>query len=60
MLVIDLFWSFRSPYSYLAVPGAIELEKKFNVKVRIRPVLPLAVRDLSFFNPHNVKRAKYI
>ena len=26
----------------------------------MRPVLPLAVRDPSFFSPDNVKRAKYI
>jgi 2-hydroxychromene-2-carboxylate isomerase len=58
--VVDLFWSFRSPYSYLAVPGAIRLEQDFRVKVAFRPVLPLAVRDPSFFNPDNVKRAKYI
>lgn len=58
--MIDLFWSFRSPYSYLAVPGAIELEKNFRVKVRFRPVLPLAVREPAFFNPDNVKRVKYI
>ena len=57
---IDLFWSFRSPYSYLAVPGAIRLEQDFRIKVRFRPVLPLAVRDPSFFSPDNVKRAKYI
>ena len=57
---IDLFWSFRSPYSYLAVPAAIRLEKDFKVKVRFRPVLPLAVRDPSFFSPDNLKRAKYI
>jgi len=58
--VVDLFWSFRSPYSYLAVPGAIRLEQDFRVRVAFRPVLPLAVRDPSFFNPDNVKRAKYI
>ena len=57
---VDLFWSFRSPYSYLAVPGAIRLERDFNVKVRFRPVLPLAVREPSFFSPDNLKRAKYI
>ena len=57
---VDLFWSFRSPYSYLAVPGAIKLEKDFKVKVRFRSVLPLAVRDPSFFSPDNLKRAKYI
>ena len=58
--IVDLFWSFRSPYSYLAVPGSIRLEKDFRVTVRFRPVLPLAVRDPSFFSPDNLKRAKYI
>ena len=57
---VDLFWSFRSPYSYLAVPGALKLEQEFRVKIRFRPVLPLAVRDPSFFSPDNLKRAKYI
>ncbi len=58
--VIDLFWSFRSPYSYLAVPGAMRLAQEFRVTVRFRPVLPLAVREPSFFSPDNLKRAKYI
>ena len=58
--VVDLFWSFRSPYSYLAMPGACKLEQDFDVEVRFRPVLPLAVRDPAFFSPDNLKRAKYI
>lgn len=58
--VVDLFWSFRSPYSYLAMPGALRLERDFRVQVRFRPVLPLAVRDPGFFSPDNLKRAKYI
>jgi 2-hydroxychromene-2-carboxylate isomerase len=57
---VDLFWSFRSPYSYLAMPGALRLERDFDVEVRLRPVLPLAVRDPAFFSPDNLKRAKYI
>ncbi len=57
---IDLFFSFRSPYSYLAMPGALQLEQDFDVEVRLRPVLPLAVRDPGFFSPDNLKRAKYI
>ena len=57
---VDLFWSFRSPYSYLAMPATLELEKEFAVEVRFRPVLPLAVRDASFFNADNLKRARYI
>jgi 2-hydroxychromene-2-carboxylate isomerase len=57
---VDLFWSFRSPYSYLAMPGACRLERDFDVEVRFRPVLPLAVRDPAFFSPDNLKRARYI
>ena len=57
---VDLYWSFRSPYSYLAVPGALKLEQDFDVEVRFRPVLPLAVRDPAFFSPDNLKRARYI
>ena len=57
---IDLFWSFRSPYSYLATPGALDLLETFDVEIRFRPVLPLAVRDPDFFRPENLKRAKYI
>ncbi len=57
---IDLYWSFRSPYSYLAVPGAMRVEQDFDVTIRFRPVLPLAVRDPAFFSPDNLKRARYI
>ena len=57
---IDLFWSFRSPYSYLATPGAKRLEADYDVQIRFRPVLPLAVRDAAFFSPDNVKRGRYI
>lgn len=58
--LIDLFWSFRSPYSYLATPGAVRLEADYDVLIRFRPVLPLAVRDPAFFSPDNLKRGRYI
>ncbi|MGO9603553.1 MAG: 2-hydroxychromene-2-carboxylate isomerase [Candidatus Binataceae bacterium] len=48
-LQVDLFWSFRSPYSYLAVPRLVALEAEYDVEFRVRPVYPLAVRDSSFF-----------
>jgi 2-hydroxychromene-2-carboxylate isomerase len=57
---VDLFWSFRSPYSYLSTPEALEIPKRFNVSLRFRPVLPLAVRQPGFFNPENLKRVRYI
>ena len=57
---IDLFWSFRSPYSYLAVPGALEVVERYDVEIQFRPVLPLAVRSPDFFNPDNLLKVRYI
>ncbi|MGD2141311.1 MAG: DsbA family protein [Burkholderiales bacterium] len=57
---VNLFFSFRSPYSYLATPGALKLEGDFDVDVVLRPVLPLALRQAGFFSPENLKRARYI
>ena len=57
---VDLFWSFRSPCSYRAMPGAVQLGRDFDVEVRFRPVLPPAVRDPSFFSPDNLQRARCI
>jgi 2-hydroxychromene-2-carboxylate isomerase len=45
----DLFWSFRSPFCYLALDRIIEMNQKFNVTVNVRPVFPLAVRIPDFF-----------
>jgi 2-hydroxychromene-2-carboxylate isomerase len=47
--IIDLFWSFRSPYSYIVVPRLIALEAERDVKINVRPVLPIAVRQPEFF-----------
>lgn len=58
--IVNLFYSFRSPYSYLATPGALQLERDFDVSVALRPVLPLALRQPDFFSAQNVKRARYI
>jgi len=48
-LAYDLYWSFRSPYSYLITPRLAALEREFDVQGRIRPVYPLAVRTPEFF-----------
>ena len=48
-LQVDLFWSFRSPYSYLVTPRLIELESEWDAQVNVRPVLPIAVRQPDFF-----------
>lgn len=52
-LSYDLFWSFRSPYSYLVTPRLTELERDYDVKVNVRPVYPIAVRMDGFFKQVN-------
>jgi 2-hydroxychromene-2-carboxylate isomerase len=46
---VDLYWSFRSPYSYIVTPKLIELERDYDAKANVRPVLPIAVRQPDFF-----------
>jgi hypothetical protein len=52
-LEVDLFWSFRSPYSYLATPRLLALERQYELDVHVRPVLPIAVRIAGFFERVN-------
>ncbi len=44
-LDVDVYWSMRSPYSYLALNRLVWLNSNYNVNVHIRPVLPIAVRS---------------
>lgn len=48
-LHVDLFWSFRSPYSYLVTKRMRALAEERGVDVATRVVLPLAIRDAGFF-----------
>ena len=52
-LSFDLYWSFRSPYSYLATTRIVRLRARYDVEVRVKPVLPLAVRTPDFFDRVN-------
>lgn len=45
----DIFWSFRSPYSYLATRRYVELAKEYDLTLNLRPVYPLAIREPDFF-----------
>ena len=45
----DVFWSFRSPYSYLLTPRLVALERDFDVRCNVRIVYPIAVRQADFF-----------
>ncbi len=46
---VELYWSFRSPYSYLLVPRLIALEASHDVRIDVRVVTPIAVRQPDFF-----------
>ncbi|MBI1238643.1 MAG: 2-hydroxychromene-2-carboxylate isomerase [Alphaproteobacteria bacterium] len=59
-LSVDVFWSFRSPYSYLATPQMQALEKEWDVAFAIRPVYPLAVRVEGWFKNVNPMWVGYL
>ena len=52
-LSVDVFWSFRSPYSYLATPRLVRLAAEYELDVNVRVVLPIAVRIPGFFETVN-------
>ena len=58
-LSVDLFFSFRSPYSYLALPKTLKMVADYDVTVNLRPVYPLAVRVPGFFKRANPQFARY-
>lgn len=49
-LEYDLYWSFRSPYSYMVTPRLIALEAEYDVRCNVKPVYPLVVRTPEFFD----------
>jgi len=48
-LEIDVFWSFRSPWSYLATPRIRQMQEDWELTVNFRPVYPIAIRTPEFF-----------
>lgn len=50
---VTVFWSFRSPYSYIALPRLLALSKKFDVTLDLRIVHPAALRNPNYFRTMN-------
>jgi len=59
-LSYDLYWSFRSPYSYMVVPRLLALQAGHDVACHVRPVYPLAVRTPEFFESRDPLWAPYL
>lgn len=53
---IELFYSFRSPYSQICLPRVYALADAFGLDVVVRPVLPMVMRD----EPLPPKKLRYI
>lgn len=58
-LTADLFWSFRSPYSYLATRRYRALTEEHDLVVNLRPVYPLAIREPAFFERNHPNWLRY-
>lgn len=58
-LTADLFFSFRSPYSYLAVGRYRQITEEYAVDIALRPVYPLAIREPDFFERNHPNWLRY-
>lgn len=56
----ELFFSFRSPYSYLAVGRYRQMCEAFDLAIRLRTVLPIAIRDPGILFTGNPAAGRYI
>lgn len=59
-LTADLYFSFRSPYSYLAIGRYRALVESYQLAIALRPVYPLAIRQPEFFADGNKAAGRYI
>ena len=44
---LEMFYSFRSPYSYLALQRTFDIADAFGLKLEVRPVLPMVMRGMA-------------
>jgi len=58
-LTYDLYWSFRSPYSYFVMKRLVELERDYDVTCNVRVVYPIAVRQPDFFDNNDPLWVQY-
>ena len=51
---VDLYFSFRSPYSYLILPRMLKLKNESNINVNFKLVYPIAIRMPEWFEKKNI------
>ena len=55
----DLYWSFRSPYSWLAIGRYREMVEDYDLDIALKPVYPLAIRQPDFFERSHPNWLRY-
>jgi 2-hydroxychromene-2-carboxylate isomerase len=58
-LTADLYFSFRSPYSYLAIGRYRAMMEEWAVDIALKPVYPLAIRQPDFFERNHPNWMRY-
>ena len=59
-LSVDLFWSVRSPYSWLSIDRIMKMSQDYELEVNVRQVYPIAIRNPEFFKKVDPKFMKYL
>ena len=59
MTPVELFWSFRSPYCYLALERIQAIQAQYDIDLKVRVIMPLAVRDPDYFESLPEARGRY-
>mgnify|MGYP000263716828 FL=1 len=52
--MIDFYFSYRSPYSYLILPRMLKLKNQYNLDINFKIVYPLAIRMPEWFKNKNI------
>lgn len=60
MTHLDIYWSFRSPYSWLAIDRLAEIVRDYAVDARFSFVRPLAMREPTFFERNRPQWLPYL
>ena len=60
MTKLDIYWSFRSPYSYLAIDRLADIVRDYDIEHEFRFVRPLAMREPTFFERNRPQWLPYL
>jgi 2-hydroxychromene-2-carboxylate isomerase len=60
MSKLEIYWSFRSPYSWLAIDRLADIADSYDVATDFRYVRPLAMREPTFFERNRPQWLPYL